>query len=189
MSHYEHLVEVVRRNNFIIIDTETTGLDEQAQIVQIAAVDASGRVLIDSLVKPTCPIPPRVTDIHGIHDADVINAPSWGDLWRLVAAISAYRDVIAFNASFDIRMLRQSFEQNGDFEDWMAFERGMGEVVCAMRAYAEHWRAPSSRRRSFRWQSLGNACTQQGIRIENAHNALGDCLMTYALVKKSVPAA
>ncbi|HVO43115.1 MAG TPA: 3'-5' exonuclease [Aggregatilineales bacterium] len=184
MTHLTQLAHVIERNRFLILDTETTGIDRRAQIVQIAMVDAAGRVLINSLVKPSCPIPPRVTAIHGISDADVVGAPTWNDLWMLVKAISAYRDIVAYNADFDIRLIRQTFEQTGAGMSWPIFSRGMGEVVCAMRAYAEHYGQRGYN--GYRWQKLGNACMQQNIHIENAHSALGDCLMTLALVKRIV---
>ena len=41
----------------IFLDTETTGLDAYAELVDIAVVDAAGRVLLDSLVRPRRPIP------------------------------------------------------------------------------------------------------------------------------------
>lgn len=43
--------------DLLIVDTETTGLENDAQIVEIAVVDLAGRVLLDSLVKPTIYIP------------------------------------------------------------------------------------------------------------------------------------
>src|SRR6266511_2362154 len=55
----------------IILDTETTGLDLSAEIVQISLITIDGASLFDSLVKPTQPIPPEVTAIYHITDLDV----------------------------------------------------------------------------------------------------------------------
>jgi len=49
----------------VILDTETSGLDSRAEIVEIAVVDTDGRVLVNTLVKPSRPIPPDVSAIHG----------------------------------------------------------------------------------------------------------------------------
>ncbi|HHQ4784521.1 TPA: hypothetical protein ACSPZU_004090, partial [Aeromonas veronii] len=43
--------------NCNILDTETTGLDDQAEIVEISIIDQLGKVVFDSLVKPQKPIP------------------------------------------------------------------------------------------------------------------------------------
>ena len=42
---------------FCILDTETTGLDDNAEIVEIAIIDKEERTLINQLVKPTQRIP------------------------------------------------------------------------------------------------------------------------------------
>lgn len=58
--------------NAIIIDTETTGLGFDAEIVEFTAICAdSGKVIVNELVKPTCSIPAEATAIHGITDVDV----------------------------------------------------------------------------------------------------------------------
>ncbi|ELA9868094.1 3'-5' exonuclease, partial [Vibrio parahaemolyticus] len=61
--------------NAIILDTETTGLDSQAEIVEFTAICAhTGKVIVNELVKPTCSIPAEATAIHGITDEDVKDA-------------------------------------------------------------------------------------------------------------------
>lgn len=60
---------------------------------------------------------------------------------------------------------------------------GGSAVHCAMQAYAElhgEWNAEKGR---YRWQKLSTAAQQQGVKVENAHRALGDCLMTLGLVR------
>jgi DNA polymerase III alpha subunit (gram-positive type) len=54
-------------DNWVILDTETTGLYD-AEIVEIAVVDPLGEALLNTLVKPTIPIPTEVIEIHGITD-------------------------------------------------------------------------------------------------------------------------
>jgi hypothetical protein len=41
--------------------------------------------------------------------------------------------------------------------------------------------------RRYRWQSLGDACHQQGLAVDDAHDALADCRMTLALIEHIVP--
>ncbi len=38
--------------DFVILDTETTGLDERAEIVELSIIDKHGYTLFDSLIKP-----------------------------------------------------------------------------------------------------------------------------------------
>lgn len=41
--------------NALILDTETTGLEEHAEIVEIAVIDYTGAVLLETLVRPDGP--------------------------------------------------------------------------------------------------------------------------------------
>ena len=92
----------------IILDTETTGLDLSAEIVQISLITIDGASLFDSLVKPTQPIPPEVTAIHHITDLDVAQAPSFDMIYDRLKALLEGKRVVIYNAGFDIQMLRQS---------------------------------------------------------------------------------
>jgi DNA polymerase III epsilon subunit-like protein len=61
---------------YAILDTETTGLEYNSRIVEIAVTTADGEVLLDTLVNPGEPIPADATAIHKITDEMVANAPS-----------------------------------------------------------------------------------------------------------------
>jgi len=78
VEHVRALIET----NPLILDTETTGLD--GEICEIAVIDLTGNVLINTLVKPTTSIPEDVIGIHGISDETVreahrsrISSQSW----------------------------------------------------------------------------------------------------------------
>ena len=53
-----------------------------------------------------------------------------------------------------------------------------------MEPYAHHWGEWSDYHGCYKWQRLTSACIQQGIEIEDAHSAIGDCRMTLALIRK-----
>ncbi|WP_241337769.1 3'-5' exonuclease [Burkholderia stabilis] len=97
----------------LFIDTETTGLDLRAVIVEIAILDRAGAVLLDTLVKPAMPIPAAATEIHGITDADVAGAPGWTTIGPQVAELVAGRLLIAHHAAFDERLLYQTSRSHG----------------------------------------------------------------------------
>ena len=40
----------------LFLDTETTGLDGQAEICELSVIDAGGSVLMDTLIRPLQPI-------------------------------------------------------------------------------------------------------------------------------------
>lgn len=177
MSDLQALKEAVARNNWVILDTETTGLTT-GEIVQIAILGQNG-VLLDSLCKPQYGIPLEASRIHGITEDMVADAPTFDLLAPTIQQLLQGKDVIVYNATYDRKMLHQSAEAVGIAKiDWKTFSNW----VCAMLAYAEFWGDFNEYYGNYRWQKLTRAMEQQGLEISQAHNALGDCLMTMQLV-------
>lgn len=148
----------------VFLDTETTGLDAYAEIVDIAVVDGAGRVLLDSLVRPRRPIPAASSAVHGLYDNDVAAAPGWDAVYEQLQKIVDQRRVVIYNAAFDTRILRQCC---GELR--LVEPRFRGE--CAMLKYAEF--AGVRERSGYRWHRLDAAARRFGIPA-GAHRALAD---------------
>lgn len=91
-----------------IIDFETTGLTaghDRVAEVSIVRVDPgqAPRLVFDTLVNPRRPM--AATEIHGITDADVANAPSFADIAGEVIAATSGCVVAAYNVYFDVQFL------------------------------------------------------------------------------------
>ena len=56
----------------VIFDTETAGLYEDAEIVEISCISGDGEVLLDTLVNPNRSVPYDDYRIHRICDADMV---------------------------------------------------------------------------------------------------------------------
>lgn len=87
------------RARAVILDVETTDLD--GSICQIAVIDTKGQVLINTLVNPLRPCSPYATAVHGLADADLVDAPTWAQIWPAVRDAVNGRTVLAYNAPFD----------------------------------------------------------------------------------------
>jgi DNA polymerase III subunit epsilon len=89
----------------VMIDTETTGRDANLdRIVEIGAViSVRGEVVArwSHLVNPGRPIPAETTAVHGIKDADVADAPSFGDIAAELLTFIGSAIPAAYNAGFD----------------------------------------------------------------------------------------
>jgi DNA polymerase III epsilon subunit-like protein len=90
-----------------VVDTETTGLEADARVVEVAVVDgATGAPLLDTLVQPGMLIPRAATRVHGITDAMTAGAPAWERVLPALQSAVAGRQILAYNESFDRRMIR-----------------------------------------------------------------------------------
>lgn len=181
------LREVVARNNYMIFDTETTGLKSEAEIVQIAVWCSQWGGLIDSLIRPTKPIPPEATAVHHITtEIAERDGHQWSRVYlNLMDMIELFNfDIISYNLDYDSRMMVQTCKHHGvDSVRWLNHTRKvMG--ACAMLAYAEHRGIINPRFGTYTWHKLSEAAMQEGITVKNAHAAMGDVLMTAELCQK-----
>jgi DNA polymerase-3 subunit epsilon len=96
--------EQLSQNDWAILDTETTGLYD-AEIVEIAIINYLGEILLDTLIKPSIPIPAEVTEIHGITDEMVADSPTFLEVYSRIDAALKDKRVIIYNAAFDIKIL------------------------------------------------------------------------------------
>ncbi len=171
--------------NMVILDTETSGLDKKTdQPLSITVIDGTGKVLFDERLKPTVPISDGATDVHGITEDDLKDAPTFDKVYdRFIAAIEG-KKIVAYNATYDFMMITNAAHAHNIEGKSPIFPIGsLDNWRCAMHDYAEHngtlneWGKP-------KWWKLIDACANEGIPVEDAHTALGDCKMTLALIKK-----
>lgn len=98
----------------VFVDTETTGFRSDSEIIEIAAIDFDGSVLVDSLVQPVREIDRRALEVHGITLDSLVRAPRWPVVWpQLRPLLSTQQSIGAYNAPFDRRLLRQTNSQYG----------------------------------------------------------------------------
>jgi DNA polymerase-3 subunit epsilon len=162
----------------VYLDTETTGLEEFDQIVEICVLDSDGSVLVDSLVKPTSKIPAGVTKLHGITDAMVKEAPTWPEIWPAVQAALTGRHVAIYSADYDVRMMKQSHRHHA-----MRWKLKGANFFCIMKLYAQFRGEWDDYRGTYRWHKLREAGRQCKIELPNAHRAKADALLARAVLQ------
>lgn len=159
------------------LDTETTGLKDTDQIVEICLIDNDGVVLFESLVKPTVKISAEALRIHGITDALVSTAPTWPELWPQLTLFLAERRIAIYNADFDLRLIRQSHRAHG-----LIWQTPVSQF-CIMKLYAQYRGDWNSRSGNYRWYSLDDARQQCHLELPNAHRAKADTLLARAVLQ------
>lgn len=189
MSDLSDLLFVIGNGGYVVLDTETTGLGPTAEACQIAIIDHNGHILLNSLVKPSKPIPPDAIRIHGITNEKVADAPAIASLAPELLRITYHKTVIIYNADYDIAILKQSLLAAGLGPSWARLSHDIVGWICAMKAYSEHYAEWDDYHGNWAWHKLTVAAGREGLPITDAHSALGDCLMTLFLCKRMLERA
>jgi len=99
-------------------DLETTGLNiTTSRIVSLAVMKImpDGDVITKSrLVNPLVPIPPETTDIHGIKDEDVADAPPFKQIAKSLHEFMSGCDLGGYNMkNYDLPLISEEFARCG----------------------------------------------------------------------------
>lgn len=170
----------------LILDTETTGVDHHAEIVELAVVPAGAPAAsMSTLVRPSYGISADATAIHGITELDVAEAPSIGvALDSIHYLLMTDSSLAIYNRDFDLRLIRQSAAAIGRY-DWVEAAMALrSRTTCVMELYAHFYGEWHEYHQSYTWQSLGRAAVQCGLEWEGPpHRALADAHMTHSVLK------
>jgi len=102
---------------YVVLDFETTGLKAHDRVIEIAALRVDGpRVTqFQTLCHPGMALPPYITELTGITDADLEGAPPTTEAIRRLMGEILYDQplLIAHNATFDHRFLDQELALAG----------------------------------------------------------------------------
>jgi ATP-dependent DNA helicase DinG len=95
---------------YVVVDVETTGLDpDRDAIIEVAAVSLQNGTISDefsSLVQPHQEIPAYITQMTGITDEMVAEAPSMYTLRSRLKQVLADHVLVGHNVGFDLGFLR-----------------------------------------------------------------------------------
>lgn len=107
----------------VVLDLETTGTwidkDRIIEIGMIKCLPEGDRILYEKRINPGMPIPPRATELTGIKNEDVKNAPFFKDVAREILAFLQNVDLAGFNIErFDLPLLAREFSDVGLEFNW-----------------------------------------------------------------------
>lgn len=180
-----------------ILDTETTGLDEDDEVIEITLLSLTEKIVYSSLVQPSplARMKPGAGRIHGIRESDLVGSPTMIEVYHALvpevftpAVRSGGVTFLTWGADFDNRMIHQSLTcRPQEFQPIQAANARYGfesaQWVCLLTAFAEWYGEWSDWHQSYRRQSLATACSFFGIKQPQSHRAEADCRSTYDVLQ------
>jgi len=157
---------------YAIIDIETTGGSARLEkITEIAVYLHDGNEITGefvSLVNPERNIPYFITNLTGITNEMVENAPRFYEIAKKIIELTEGRTFVAHNARFDYSFIREEYKSLG-----FNFKRSILDTVALSRKLIPGHKS----------YSLGNICKDLNISINGRHRAAGDALATVRLLE------
>ncbi|MEM9886470.1 MAG: exonuclease domain-containing protein [Bacteroidota bacterium] len=158
---------------YAIVDIETTGgKASRHRITEIAIVLHDGKQILDqweTLINPECHIPYGITELTGITQEMVQDAPKFYEVAKTIVEKTEKAVFVAHNVRFDYGFLREEFKRLG-----YTFSR---RQLCTVRLSRKAFPG-------LRSYSLGKLIKHFGIQVEDRHRAMADTLATVELFEK-----
>lgn len=170
--------------DYVVLDTETTGLGNTDEIVEIAILDKNGNELVNRTFQPYAEYSEGARAVSHITDEELASSPRFADSLADIREALGDKPIVIFNKPFDTRLIYQTIEaQQTEFTGFESKEQALEyfrdlfsrNAVCAMQSYASFYEKDIA-------TSLTNALAEQGIEIEQTHRASGDCQDTIKLI-------
>lgn len=163
-------------NNLVCLDVESTGVwVEKDKIIELALVKFSPeghKAVFHRKIKPGIPIPPAITKLTGISEADVKDAPTFREIAREAFDFIGLADFGGFNLErFDLPMLEREFAEAGIKFDWKS-----RKIYDAQKVFHLNEKRDLSAAYQF-------YC---GEDLVGAHSALADSEAVYKILEKQV---
>lgn len=156
--------------NYVVFDTETTGLrpSDGDEIISIGAVKISDGKIDEAgaftrLVNPGMAIPRESIKYHGITDDMLINEDKIADVLPSFKEFVGDGILVAHNAAFDMKFLHLKEEQTGIIFPNLVLD------TLLLSVFLDH---------ESHNHSLDGIAQQMGISVEGRHTALGDAIAT-----------
>lgn len=159
--------------NYCVLDIETTGLDATYDdAIEIAIVKVRNNIIVDEFqtyIKTNERIPYFITELTGITQDDVNNAPEADYVWNNVKEFIGDDIIIAHNASFDINFTYDEMIENN--------------VAPLENDYVDTLRLSRLAFPDFKNHKLKTLVKELKVNTGKLHRAMNDVYATYEIYK------
>lgn len=154
---------------FVFVDIETTGMSPRSggRVLEIAALRMENHQIVDSvssLINPEIDVPYFITNITGIADEHVTNAPLFHEVVDDLERVTDGAIFVAHNVNFDYSFIQHEYRMLGK-----SFSRQRLCTVQLSRALHPFERG----------HSLAKLIERHGYQVDNRHRAFDDAEVLY----------
>jgi len=158
---------------YTIIDIETTGGSaSRSRITEIAIVVHDGQKVVDTyetLINPECSIPYGITQLTGITQEMVKDAPKFYEVAKKIVEMTEGAIFVAHNVRFDYSFVREEFARLG-----YTYTR---KTLCTVRLSRKAFPG-------LRSYSLEKLIQHFKIKVNDRHRAMADTMATVEIFEK-----
>jgi DNA polymerase III subunit epsilon len=156
----------------VFVDIETTGGSyRSSRILEFAAIRVEDGEIVDefkTLINPGVSIPNFITNITGISDSDIANAPYFEDIAEDITRILQDAVFVAHNVRFDYSFVKNQLEACG--------HKFRPKMLCTVRLSRALYPQEKG-------HSLEKLLARHSIQTANRHRAYDDALAIYTFCK------
>lgn len=160
----------IPKEKILVLDTETTGIDDKAEILQLSIIDGTGRTIIDQYFRPEHTASwPEAAAVNGITPDMIKNKPGITSIAeRLEKLLADAALIIGYNLPFDLRMLVQAGIA-------LPIERKYLDIMIPFARMYGEWNEFYG---DWKWQKLITCAEYCGYTGDGWHNSLADVKAT-----------
>lgn len=173
-------IEEIRKiplDKILVLDTETTGVDSHAEVLQFSALWADGTEAMNIYIKPSHTLEwPRAMSVNHISPEDVADCQEMSEVKeRIETLLGRAKAIVGYNLPFDLEMLRHNGIE-------LPSERDV-EFIDLMVPFAKVFGEWSDYFDDYKWQKLITCAEYYGYQGDGWHDSLADTKATLHCLK------
>lgn len=173
-----------RYGDVVVLDTETTGFDIGAEMIEISAYHVQSGKTVSRLLRPASFVPESIERLTGITNKILL---AENDVFHYELEIKNFLNEkvwVGYNVSFDLRMIHQTFLIHS-----IKFPPVPVLMVDAMVLASNYFQVFNSVG-GYKWFKLAEACERLGVAPEGRyHRSMADTMATYRVLDRIASAA
>lgn len=166
-------------SNTCFLETETTGLNDESEVIELGIVHVSGRTLFHQYFMPSIPIEPEAVEIHGLTKEKLaaFGAVDWSDKHAKISDIlrraTTTSQVVTWDKYFNSEVLDVTTDNHS--HDMIVYK-----LYSVMIAY--NMCVPTTKK----IVSLEEAAQREGINVPTSYATIMKCQTVLAMMQSLV---